>query len=84
MALGTLELTRRKELETEINSMGRTWNELQEVASDRQAWLQLVEGLCGMTGKVGIPPLPMMCPAGKGGKEVFTSLVGDSPPPPIS
>lgn len=31
-----------EKLETEINYIGTTWKELQEVAADRQAWCELV------------------------------------------
>lgn len=31
----------RREIQTEINSMKKTWRELQQTATDRQAWQQL-------------------------------------------
>lgn len=37
--------TRRRELGTSLNDMGKTWNELQEVADDRRAWCGLIAGI---------------------------------------
>lgn len=37
--------TRRRELGTSLNDMGKTWNELQEVADNRRALCGLVAGL---------------------------------------
>lgn len=31
---------------TEINYMGEAWKGLQEVAIDRQAWQELIDGVC--------------------------------------
>ena len=41
----------RRDLESEVISMGRTWEQLERLAQDREAWRILVGGLCPMEGR---------------------------------
>lgn len=43
---GRLENTRRREIKIKMNSVGRSWKEMQEMAKDKMAWQELVEALC--------------------------------------
>jgi len=41
----------RRDLESEVISMGRTWEQLERLAQDREAWRILVGGLCPIEGR---------------------------------
>ena len=48
---GRPRTTWRRDLESDVQKMGRTWDQLERLAQDRDDWRTLVGGLCPMEGR---------------------------------